>query len=209
MALDTNALVTLQTAKDFLKISGTADDAVLEGMINRASDAAEAFCRRPLKEKTLTNVRVMGPCHPRLPLLAVPVKASGTVTVTLDGTALTIWKTELDGDPGDFDAMLASYHPEGGRGPDHLYRAAGWAAGSEGQPYNVVITYTGGFATVPDDVQQACLYIVQRWFRDQQKQLTDVVAVQTAAGTISLLDTPLPRVVELLLLPYSLMAVAP
>ena len=208
MALDANALVTLQVAKDFLKLTGSADDAVLELLINRASDAAEAFCRRPLKEKMLTNVRMVGPCHPRLPLLAVPVKTSATVSVTLDGTALTVWKTEADGDPADFDAMLASFHPEGSRGPDHLYRAAGWFGGSV-QPYNVLLSYTGGFASVPDDLQQACLYLVQRLFRDYQKQITDVVSVQTAAGGIQLLDTAMPRVCELLLAPYALMAVAP
>lgn len=207
MALAANALVDVQTAKDFLKLTGTADDAMLEQLINRASDLAESWCRRPLKEKAVA-ARMRGTCSPRLPLLAVPVKVSATVTVTLDGAALTVWKQETDGDPAGFDAMLASFHPEGTRGPDHLYRSCGWT-GRGTMPYNVVVSYTGGFPTVPDDLQQATLYVVQRLFRDFQKQLTDVVTVETAAGTVTLLDTPMPRIVELLLAPYSLMAVAP
>lgn len=207
MPLDANALVTLPVAKDYLKVTGASDDAVIEALINRASDLCESFCARPLRQKTLSNVRMMGPCRPRLPLLAVPVKTDAAVTVAVDGTVQTVWRTEADGDPGGFDVLLQSFHPEGVRGPDHLYRASGWA-GSAAQPYNVLLTYTGGFATVPDDVQQACLYVVQKFFRDQQKQLADVVSVTTAAGGVSLLDTALPRVVEVVLKPYALAAVA-
>jgi hypothetical protein len=205
--LAANALVSLETAKDFLRLTGDSDDARLEALINRASYLCETWCCRPLKQKTLTNVRMIGPCTCRLPLLAVPVKTDAAVTVSVDAVGQTVWRTEADGDPGTFDVILASYHPEGVRGPDHLYRAAGWAGGAA-QPYNVVLTYTGGFATVPDDVQQGCLYIVQRLFRDLQKQLTDVVTVSTAAGGVTLVDTALPRVVEIILTPYRLAAVA-
>lgn len=206
MPLDANALVTLEAAKTFLRLTTDKDDTVLETLINRASDLCETWCCRPLKQKTLTNVRMVGPTTCRLPLLAVPVNTGSAVTVKVDGVSQTVWRTEADGDPGGFDVILASYHPEGVRGPDHLYRASGWAGGA--QPYNVLVTYTGGFVTVPDDLQQACLYIVQRLFRDVQKQLTDVVTVSTAAGGVTVLDTALPRVVEVLLTPYRLAAVA-
>ena len=56
---------------------------------------------------------------------------------------------------------------------------------------------------------EGLIELVQRLFRDYQKQITDVVSVQTAAGGIQLLDTAMPRVCELLLAPYALMAVAP
>ena len=207
MPLDANALVTLQAAKDYLRVTGTSDDAILELLINRASDLCETWCLRPLKERTLTNVRLIGPCTPRLPLLAVPVNVAEPISVSVDGIAQLVWTAEADGDPADFDVVLASYHPEGSRGPDHLYRAAGWA-GSSAQPYNVLLTYTGGFPTVPDDVQLGCLYIVQRLYRDVQKQLTDVVTVTTAAGGLTLFDTALPRVVEIILTPYRLASVA-
>ena len=207
MSLDANALVDRQAAKDFLRVTGSTDDLLLDTLINRASDICETWCNRPLKERVLTNVRMVGPCTPRLFLLAVPIKVTAPLTVALDGVAQTVWKDESDGDPAGFNVLVQSMHPEGSRGPDHLYRAAGWL-GTRAQPYNVLLSYTGGFVTVPEDLQQACLYIVQKLYRDVQKQLVDVVMVQTAGGGLTLLDTPLPRVIEILLTPYRLAAVA-
>lgn len=211
MPLDANALVTLSDAKTFLRVTGSSDDFAIEGFVNRASELCETWCLRPLKQKTLTNVRAAGPCSTRLGLLAVPVRVDdpvdNPVTVSVDEVVQTVWLSEGDGNPADFDVIVASYHPEGTRGPDHLYRAIGWR-GASTHPYNVLLTYTGGFAVVPDDVQQACLYLVQKLYRDQQKQVTDVVSVSTAAGGLTLLDTPLPRVIEILLTPYRLASVA-
>lgn len=208
MPLDANALVDLITAKTFLVIPGTADDAMIELLINRASDLCEAWCHRSFKERALSNMRLVGPGASRLPLRAVPIQTSAAVTVTVDGIAQTVWRTEADGDPADFDVMVASFDPEAGRGPDHLYRSLGWGPTRQLNPYNVLLSYTGGFAAIPADVQQAGLYVVQKLFRDHKRQLAEVAQVSGPFGSVSVLDNALPRMARLLLGPYVFPAVA-
>ena len=208
MGLADNALTDLATAKVYLKVTGTADDAVIEGLINRASDLCESWCNRSFKARVLTNLRMAGVGSRCLLLRSVPLDISEPVILTVDGTAQTVWRSEADGaDPSLFDVMVASFEPEGLAGPDHLYREQGWWP-TNGNPYNVLLTYTGGYETIPDDLQQAALYVAQKLYRDQQKQLAEVVSVTTAAGGITLLDNHIPRMAQALLAPYRLRQVA-
>ena len=193
MALDATALVELKPAKDFLVVVGVSDDPLIEAAINAATVAIESHCNRVFKERIVTE-RVEGPNAARLWLSAVPLKTTEAVTVSVDDVAQTVWQEEADGLQSAFDVIAR---------PDHLYRRAGWAPGS-GDPYNVLLSYTGGFATIPSPVQQACLYMVQKLFRDGKRQLAEVAQINTPMGGISILDSALPRMARLLLDPYRL-----
>ena len=50
--------------------------------------------------------------------------------------------------------------------PGTLYRANGWSTGRSfrGAPVTVTVTYTHGYATVPDDIKAACLYVAAQIF---------------------------------------------
>ena len=197
MALDPNALVDLATAKGFVIVTGDASNGAIEAAINAATLTVEDYCNRWFKERTVTAERVEGPCAVHLWLRAVPLKASAAVTVTVDAVAQTVWKQEADGLPSAFDVIARQ---------DHLYRRAGWAPGS-GDPYNVLLTYTGGYAAaaIPAPVKQACLYVIQKLFRDSQRQLAEVAQVNTPMGGISLIDNAgLPRMARALLDPFRL-----
>lgn len=198
MALPANAIVSLAEAKDFLNIKSAEQDALLETVIQGATAAWENELNRPVKEATYTNLRLIGPQGPKLYLRGTPVKTSDPLTVSLRGTAQTVWKTEADGNPNDFDVLLMGdipEHPLGVR--THLYRAGGWNGAPtnvwSGHPYTVLVTYTGGFNPVPQDLKDAVLYVVQKLFRDRQKQLTDVQTVTLPSGSITLFDIALPR----------------
>ncbi|MBI4637683.1 MAG: phage head-tail connector protein [Candidatus Rokubacteria bacterium] len=202
MAVAANALVSLTDAKSFLGIIGTADDAKLEKVIDRASDLCEQYCRRPFKELTYTDLRRRGPNGRLLYPLHVPIKASGTITISVDGTAQSLWKAEADGDPALKDVIVASDLWDSLFSPNHFYRAAGWAALSTSNPYNVLLTYTGGFVTIPDDLQEGALEIIQKLWRDQSKAVQEVVSINTPGGGITLLDTVIPKRAALLLNVY-------
>jgi len=199
MPLQTNAIVTLAEAKAFLNISGTATDALLETVITGASDAWEKELNRPVKEAIYAALRLRAPQGPTLYLRATPVNTASPVTVSLAGTVQTVWKAEADGDPANFDVLLMSDVPEGPLGVrNHLYRAGGWngAVGGplvSGHPYTVLLTYTGGFNPVPQDLKDAVLYVIQKLFRDRQRQLADVQTVTLPSGSITLLDISMPR----------------
>lgn len=193
MPVQANALVSLADAKTYLNIAGTSDDAKLEKVIDRASDLIEQHCQRPLKEATYTNLRLRGSDSPILRPRARPINIVSAITIKVDGTTQTIWKQESDGDPANFDVIVGSGSPEMPNGQrDHFYRAGAWKASSS-QPYNVLLSFTGGLATIPDDLQEAALLIVQKLWRDQQKQLAEVQAVTMPSGSVTLFDTVLPR----------------
>jgi len=198
MALDATALVDLATAKAFLIVVGTQDDGAIEAAINAASLACEHYCNRFFKERVVTE-RQEGVCGTKLPLSAIPLKATAAVTVSVDDVAQTVWKQESDGLQSVFDVIAR---------PDHLYRRSGWAPLSD--PYNVLLSYTGGFtaAAIPASVKEGCLYMVQKLFRDSKRQLAEVTQVNTPMGGISILDNAMPRVARLLLDPYRYVPVA-
>lgn len=194
MALQANALVSAAEAKSFLNIQGTSSDALLDSVINAASDMIEKELNRPVKEASYTGVRLIGPKGPKLYLRASPINISQTFTVKMNETTQTVWKQESDGDPANFDVLVGTDAPEGPLGlRNHLYRASGWEASSNGHPYNVLVTYTGGYATVPTDLKDAALYVIQKLFRDRQKQLADVQTVTHPSGAITMFDLVLPR----------------
>ena len=199
MALDATALVDLATAKGFLVVVGSSDDAAIEAAINVATFACEHYCNRLFKERVVTE-RVEGVRATKLYLAAVPLKATATVTVSVDDVAQTVWKQESDGLQSAFDVIAR---------PDHLYRRSGWDP-TAADPYNVLLSYTGGFAAsaIPAPVQEACLYVVQKLFRDSKRQLAEVAQVNTPMGGISILDNGMPRMARLLLDPYRFVPVA-
>lgn len=211
MPLNANALVTEPEAEAWLKTGG-ADAAALQEEINRASEWIENYCGRPLKEATYTAIRISGYGAEKLRLKASPVKIDDLVgkpvTIAVNGVAQSLWLQESDGDPALKDVILGSSDltsPVGRR--DYLYRSQGWGPVSAKNPLNVLLTYTGGLATIPDDLKGACLYVLQKFWRDRQKQLADVTTVSGPFGSVSILDISMPRWAQAALDRYRVVAV--
>lgn len=194
MPLKANALVTVEEAKSWLNVTGATDDAKLEDEINRASEALEAYCNRPLKKATYTNVRLMGGARPTLYLKAVPIDVAAALTISVDAVVQTVWKTEADGDPALKDVIVGSDDHTTLLGQqNHLWRGPGWGCPSYSNPYNVLLTYTGGLGTTPDDLKGAAFYVIQKLWRDRTKGLTDVTTISGPSGSINILDIAMPR----------------
>lgn len=208
MAVAANALVTLAVAKSYLNVTGTGSDADIELVIDRASDWIEGFCGRPFKEIAYTTLRLRGPRGSDLFVAHAPIKTSATVTIKVDGTTQTVWKAEADGDPKDFDVIVARSTEWSVMVPDLLYRDEGWAPESQSNPFNVLLTYTGGLLTIPDDIQEACLLCVQKIFREQQRQLAELATVNLPGGGVTLFDRAMPARARELLNSYRRLAVA-
>lgn len=183
MALSAIALVSVLEARGVLGISDSAQDAAVESMIERATAEAETRCMRPLKQRTLTNLRVTGRCGTELypewyPGAAWPINAAGTVAVSVDGVAQTLWKSESDGDPALKD--VAVY-------PDCFYRAMGWnLIGTAAR--NVVLTYDGGFNPVPEDLKTAVLDLIAKRWGPMIQQRPDFASMSGPGGSLQTLD---------------------
>jgi hypothetical protein len=217
MALNANALVSLEEARSWLVLTGASDDTKLEEEINRATNIIEAYCDRVLKRTAAYNpvtVRYSGIDTYCLRLGVAPIDVDSTVTVTVDGTAQTVWRKDADGAPDEKDVVVGYtdggiFHPGKPERalflPNDLYREAGWLATKIG---GVVISYSGGLITVPDDLKEACLYLVQKLWRDRSRGLAEIVTVAGPAGSTTLLDNALPRVALEALKRYRMVVVA-
>jgi hypothetical protein len=200
VTLNANALITLADAKTFCNITGSSQDDLVTDLINRASTLAERLANRPFKERDFTNIRLAGPCDVKLFPWAIPIDTSRTITILVDGVQQTVWRTESDGDPATKDVIVASDIWDPMFRPDVFYRSLGWAPSiyqtpgwAPLNPYRIVLTYSGGLPSIPDDLREAGCLIVQKFLRDQQKGLAEVVSVTTPGGNIQMLDTSIPR----------------
>lgn len=191
MALQDNAWITVANAKTLLGETGGTQDALIERVVNRASDFCDQALGRPLVQATFSTLRLPAPrgCALLAPR-AVPIKVASAVTITLNGTALTVWKQEADGAPEDFDVVLRALVPGSRWAPDVFWKADGWATTSSQRPDPIVLTYTGGvaqgLATIPGDLLEAFFEVLLTFKRTEQKQLAGVTGLSGApTGSIS------------------------
>jgi len=129
MAVDTYALTSLSNLKDWIGVTGTADDAILESAIDRASDIIELYCDR--KFKTRTFYEFVQPNGDRtvtvdnVPIISINSVAYGSAiaftvesdtastdvlaTVGNDGTDLRLRKVASDGTTTTSTIAFSSY----------------------------------------------------------------------------------------------------
>jgi hypothetical protein len=177
MPLNENALLTLAEGTTYLGV-GSDQDVVIEDIINRASDYCEWWAKRPLKARDFEDLRLAAPCGTILRPPATPIDIDEDITIADVGTALSVWRSEGDGDPALKDVVIGCDTPGV---PSHFVRALGWRPSAR-NPFPIVLTYTGGFATIPGELQEAAYLIVENIYRAQEKKLTDVVAIGSGPG---------------------------
>lgn len=132
-------LVTLDDLREQLRVrqGDTANDAWYNKIIDRASRAAERYCDRIFVQQDYLDTFAMAATagtNEALMLHQAPVDPA-SVAVTLDGVA-------LDGEQYVLDPLVG-----------HLWRIGTYWTNTSG----LSIAYTGGFAEIPPDVQQAVL----------------------------------------------------
>jgi len=145
MPLVSYYLVNLADMKEALGITDNSQDSLLTNLINRATDIIEKYCNgRRFASTIYTNEEYDGKGSDYLNLKHYPV-------ITL---------TSIDGRSGDFsspswsaldDAFYKSIDNAG-----QIYYSGGFTRGVR----NYRVNYTAGFATIPNDLQQACITLV-------------------------------------------------
>lgn len=136
------ALTTLANVKQYLQIdpSDTDADDLLERMIDAASATIEKYCQRHFLQANYTESKD-GTGQRRITVRNIPMTAVASVTV--NGIAIPA-RPSATGQGYTFDqygVKLTGYEFTDGYD-------------------NVVISYTAGFAAVPDDVDMACCELV-------------------------------------------------
>lgn len=132
-----NALVDLDEAKDWLKLTGADDDDFLQRAINDWSDAIETCCNRVFKSAEYTDEVHDGG---KLSILLRNFPVTEVTSITIDGAALGT---------DDYTTDLAS----------GIIRPA-YGKRFSGGKGSVLVTYTGGYETIPGDIKRAVKQLV-------------------------------------------------
>ena len=168
MALDDNALITLADTKVYLNEDSSNFDTILEMLINSISTLFDTYTDRDqLKEKTDTTLYLDGNGEREINLPRWPI--TSITAVTEDDLILTEGKDE--------DYIL--YTEEG-----YLYKNGGdWTKNRKGIKLS---SYKAGFATVPKDLQLACMKQVAKEWKRQDKQEWGEASRSFGEGSISI-----------------------
>ena len=173
MALAQNALVSLTEAKERLDQPldiPKADEKLIENLINRSSARIESHLDRDLKEATVTEFYDGSDTGTlwvrRFPLTAITLLNIDPNRDFLSGTAIQPADVVIDSERGTVRFFPGTKSPR-----------ASFAIGVK----NVKITYTGGFATVPEDLKDACLILIARSFM-RVKQGAEGIISESIAG---------------------------
>jgi hypothetical protein len=195
MSLSADALVTLAEAKAYLNHTGTAEDTQIEFAINKASDYVQsALGWGPIKARTQTW-RLRPYCGLYLYAPIRPIDVTATVTITIDGTSQTVWRSTADDPQTGKDIIVVSSVAGSNLCPDQFYRAAGWS-GSGTSPEPILLTYTGGIASasaLPGRILEAFQLILAKFFKDEIHQNPDTISFSNPAGIVTRIDTDIPR----------------
>lgn len=190
MSLDTaNALVTVDEAKTYLKISAVTEDSVIENLVNRASTWANDYTGRLLKSRVNTEY-YDGDGTGTLQLKQYPVT---TLTSLYDdparafgaGTAINVTNDViLNGDTGTITLFNA---------------AVAFNVGT----MNVKAVYTAGYVTVPESLKEAVLlYIGSAYRREYVDQRFGITSETVGDRTTTYATADVPPKARILLDKY-------
>lgn len=138
------ALTTLSDVKESLGIASndTTKDNLITRKINQATRAIEAYCGRRFKETTYTNELYFGTNTNQIVLRNRPITSTQTFGIQVRDTPLNQNTFET------VDTNL--YFTDANSGVVDLeFRALGQAGSYQ-------ITYSAGYATIPEDLAEAC-----------------------------------------------------
>jgi hypothetical protein len=158
MAVNANALATLDEVKNYQGITGTKpeDDNLIEDMINRYTTMFESYCDRKFKLETYSEY----------------YDGTGTQDLFTDAYPITHVTTIYDdvGWEWDSNSLIAS---AGYRIADdnRITLKSGWFPA-----YNqsIKITYSAGYEDIPDDLKQVCIVEVARAFKNRKQMDTQM-----------------------------------
>jgi len=163
MALAANALTSVSNVKEYLGITSTTYDTLIEQFINRVSDYMERYCRRNFKKTTFIQ-KYDGDGTSSLVLRNYPIESIEYVKITKYPTAefTTLYEADLQVDKV---AGKISIAPRIGAVATPIAVQI-FAVGHQ----NIEVKYVAGYTAIPDDLEEICIELVARKFKARGKE---------------------------------------
>lgn len=177
MALDANALTTLEAVRDELNVSASSQFGVLERLINVASTAIERHCNRQFGLATTTE-KLVGYGGSLLRLSRSPIVS--VAEVRYRGQVVTGWEIASE-------ELSALHHPAGWAWTAPSVAQLGHAQTGGLERFDYQVTYTAGFRlpadaarNLPADIEEACILAVVAAYRGRGRD--PGIVAQSAGG---------------------------
>jgi uncharacterized phiE125 gp8 family phage protein len=156
--------ITLAEAKEYARIDGSAEDALITALIKMARIHSELFTGKSLVPKTITVTSFSFPYQFQMPYGPLNAENNVTKVVTLDQNGA---ETNLNYqvNPGLYPKMMIL----GGN-----------------QSYKFKTVYTAGFTTVPEDIKLAIKMLVNTMY-ERREDFSDLQAIPSPLGVKALL----------------------
>ncbi|MBW1666718.1 MAG: phage head-tail connector protein [Deltaproteobacteria bacterium] len=185
MAVDSDALTSLDNVKEFLGISGNTDDALLENLIDRVTDLFESYCDRKFKAADYTEYHD-GKGSDKLFPDQFPINSVASIHDDTDWT----WGSDTLIDSDDYRIVDGAYiQCKSDTFTDDVQ--------------NVKVVYNAGYDSIPEDLEQAAIMQVA-WLYKKGKGggLLGVSSKSLMDGSISFTNKDLLPEVRLVLERY-------
>lgn len=174
--------VALQTLKDHLKVTDTAEDTLLTGYLAAAVEWVEDYIKRPLITRTMKLTLDLFPASGQIELAMPPVSAVSHVKYYNTAGTLTTLSSS------DYWTVL---NETDGPGLVILKSSASWPDLQEDRPRAVEVTFTCGYgatvASVPNEIRQAILILAAHLWDARLKEVTGTIVSQYAFSVHALL----------------------
>jgi len=155
------ALLSLDEAKEFLRITGTEEDSLLTNLINQASQIVETYCDRYIEKRTNLTEDYF---HVRDKIF---VRAYPIISIS------SLQLVDENGNTTD----VTEYTKDDDLGIIYL--------NSEYEDAHFRITYTGGYETIPADIKFAAMYLLGQIYRISTDGAHGVTARTSPTGSVT------------------------
>lgn len=143
-------LTTLATVKEWLSITDSSKDALLTRLISAASDFIQTWLNRTLASASYTDT-LDGAGGRTLLLGNYPITAVSSVYV--DGVSI----------PQSTSVAMSGWTYDATR----IVLRGGYRFTRDLQ--NVVVSYTAGYVTTPKEVEQSCIELIARRYKERDR----------------------------------------
>ena len=178
MAAQPTDLTTLATLKSYVT-QGSNDDVMLQRLLSAASKAIANYINRDIVSLSYTDILDgSGGCV--VSLSNTPISA--VASVTINGNSIPVGSVTTTGYYFTSSQIILNGY--------------NFCRGKS----NVVISYTAGYATVPNDIEQACIGTVQFWLGDRMRN--GEVSRSMGGQTITFSQKDMPEWIKTILMQY-------